>query len=191
MSVPKHRLMGVTVGAVMALLSLDSIERYRSMQSPSGWHRSDDVQLPNHERAWKIGNSAWRLGAGTTWLSEQSHKQVYIRPQMRPDSRVGITMSNHQAHPLWIWYDGQGLLTAEHKGETISCMGRIPPDTDVMAIELKQNPDGLMVSRGDVKMICPNPSDCGPRTMKSDCYRLDVIDRPMVSLCLHCGGCQA
>ncbi len=155
MKVPKHRLMGVIVGAVIALLSLDSIERYRATQSPSGWHRSDDVELPRHEHAWKIGNSAWRLGPGTTWTSEKSHEQAYIRPIMKPDSRVGITLSNHQAQPLWIWYDGQGLVTAKHKGETISCMGRIPPNTNVTAIELKRSADGLMVTRGDVKMICP------------------------------------
>ena len=34
-------------------------------------------------------------------------------------------------------------------------MGRIPADTEVKAIELKRSGDGLLVTRGDVKMICP------------------------------------
>ena len=155
MSVPKHRLFGVIAGAVVALLSLDAIEQYRATQSPSGWHRTDEKPLPAHPQAWRIANSAWRLGDGTSWLSEQPHKQMYIRPKMGSASRVGISMSNHQSKPLWIWADGQGSVTAEHAGEALSCMGRIAMDASIKPIELKLNSDGLLVTRGDTKMICP------------------------------------
>ena len=176
MSVPKHRLIGVIVGAVIALFSLDAIEAYRSTQSPSGWHRTDETPLPVHEQAWRIGNSAWRLGDGTTWLSEQAHKQMYIRPKMGPKSRVGITMSNHQSAPLWIWYDGKGTVTAKHQGEALSCMGRIPTDTAVKAIELKLNADGLLVTRGDTKMICPaDPSTAQPIRLRVEAEEVQLL----------------
>ena len=155
MNVPKHRLAAVVMGSVIALFSLDKVERYRANQSPSGWHRTDDASLPNPGPAWKIGNSSWRLGPKTTWMSEQSHKQAYIRPKMRPESRIGITLSNHEGEPLWIWFNGQGEVGAFHNEESISCMGKIPDNTDVKAIELKTNADGLLVSRGDFKMVCP------------------------------------
>ncbi len=155
MSVPKHRLAGVVVGSVLALFSLDAIEQYRATQSPSGWHRTDSQPLPRQAQAWKIGTSAWRLGPGTTWMSEKNHKQAYIRPQMGPQSRIGMTLSNHESEPLWIWFNAQGEVSAVHKEETIACMGKIPPNTDIKAIELNTNADGLLVTRGDFKMVCP------------------------------------
>lgn len=108
--------------------------------------------------AWRISNSAWRIGPDTTWLSETAHQQVYARPQLDKGAQLGMTLSEHQGKPLWIWLADDGQVAAMQDGAVVPCMGRISANTTVQAIELSLVRDGLTVKKGDAQMICPADS---------------------------------
>jgi len=161
MKPPKHRLIGAGVGAVLSMYTLDAIERYRATQTPSGWKRVSGDTLPVLPTAWRIGSSSWRVGPNTVWASHEPHKQVYVRAELSPNSKVGVSISSYEQEPLWIWLTADGSVSAVHREENISCMGKIATNPDIEAIELKVDPDGLMVTRGDNKMICTQDTDQG------------------------------
>ena len=168
----KRRLFMFVVGVVASMLTLDFIERKRSVRTPSGWNRVTGVALPLQAQSWNLSTSVWRVGPNTTWTSRSEHDQVYVRAKLQPTSKLGLSLSRHNAAPLWIWLDDEGRVSAVHEGKTISCMGKIPPDAKPAALELKLDADGLMVSRNDNKMICP--IDAGGRTLP----QLQVRDGP-------------
>ena len=137
------------------MLALDAIERKRAVGTPGGWDRVAGEALPTQPRAWNLGSSAWRVGPGTTWLSQQTHHQVYVRAELEAPSKIGLSLSSHTQQELWIWLDADGNISVERAGESIACMGKIAPNEKPMALELKTDPDGLMVTRDNSKMICP------------------------------------
>jgi len=155
MTPPRHRLIIALVGALVSLLTLEAIERTRATQTPSGWTRSAGEAVATTEPAWRIGNSAWRLGGDTTWSSDTPHEQLYMRPALSEDSQIGMTLSTHNGLPLWVWLAASGQVAAMQEGVVVPCMGRIQPNDDVEAIELSLEPDGLKVKRGNAQMICP------------------------------------
>ena len=157
----KRRLFLFIVGIVFSMLVLDLIERKRSIRTPSGWNRVTGPELPLPAQSWNLSTSVWRVGENTTWTSHTQHDQVYVRADLEPTSKVGLSVSRYNDAPLWIWLDEEGAVSAVHGGKTISCMGKIPSNAKPAALELKLDPDGLMVSRHNNKMICP--IDAGDR----------------------------
>jgi hypothetical protein len=155
---PRHRLISAILGALISLMTLEAIERYRSTQTPPGWTRVHGTALPVTEPVWRIGNSSWRMGANTTWTSTEANQQLYLRPVLSEGSQIGSTLSNHQGEPLWIWLAADGQVAAMQDGVVIPCMGRILQDATVQAIELSLDDDGLKVKKGSAQMICPADS---------------------------------
>jgi hypothetical protein len=139
-------------------MALESIERYRATQTPPGWTRSDGKALSVTEPVWRIGNSAWRLGPNTIWTSTEAHHQLYLRPILSEGAQIGMTLSNHQGAPLWVWTSADGQVAAMQQGVVVPCMGRILQDVSIGAIELKLEDDGLKVKKGTAQMICPTDS---------------------------------
>ena len=143
----------------MSLLALDTFERHRATHTPNGWSQEGERRQTVLPRAWRIGTSAWRVASGSRWTSEDKHKQAYVRPLLEPESTLGLSLSSQDGVPVWIWLDANGAVWAEKGGDEISCMGKIAKSPEVQAIELKVDPDGLMVTRGDHKMICARDNE--------------------------------
>ena len=155
MKPPKRRLFAFFLGIIVSSLTLDIIERQRAVRVPGGWERTEGEPLPAQPRTWNIGSSAWRVAPGTTWISQKPHDQVYVRAELQPPSRFGLTLSTYQQKPLWVWLDAEGNVSVLHAGEPITCMGKISPNPASVALEIRTDSDGLMVTRDNNKMICP------------------------------------
>jgi len=155
MKPPRHRLVAAILGAGLSLLSLEAIERYRATQPPPGWTRTGGAAVAMTPPAWRISNSAWRLGPGSTWSSDDAHQQLYVRADLEEGGQIGMTLSTHEDAPLWIWLAEDGRVAAMHNETVVPCMGRITQNSAIEAIELTLDKDGLKVKKGNTQMICP------------------------------------
>ena len=153
-----HRLIAVAAGLFVAPFVANELEQHRAMAAPPGWSSEATLTVPPLPTAWRVLNSVWRVAEGTTWVSDRTAQQLYVRTALPPGAKLKLSLQTTGDDGLWIHFHADQPAVAERSGNPIECMGSVTPPTTTAAIELQRKPDGVLIRWGDSTMICRDPA---------------------------------
>lgn len=149
-----HRLIAVAAGLLVAPFVANELEQRRATTAPPGWSSESTLAVPPLPTAWRVLNSVWRVAEGTTWVSDRTAQQLYVRTALPPSATLGLSLQTTEDDGLWIRFRADQPAVAERSGDPIECMGSVMPPAKTAAIELQRTPDGVLIRWGDSTMIC-------------------------------------
>ena len=175
MSVQPRRLAIAGLGLLVAPFVVNELEQMRAVQTASGWSRIAGEALPPLDGAWRVFNSRWRVSGGTEWESASS-TQVYARSTLPAGSTLGLSLAATETDGLWVWLKANEPVTATRSGAPVVCMGGIDSGNELTSIELRRQPDAVLLQWGEDTMICPDPTppDAGTLRLRVDGSSLSI-----------------
>jgi len=175
MSVQPRRMAIAGMGLLVAPFVVNELEQMRAVQAASGWNRTAGDALPPLDGAWRVFNSRWRVSAATEWESESS-SQVYLRSTLPAGATLAMSLAATDADGLWVWMKAQQPVVATRGSETVVCMGGIDSGVELTSIELRRQPNAVLLQWGEDTMICPdpNPPESGTLRLRVDGTPLSI-----------------
>jgi len=168
-----HRVIVATASLCGSFFALDQIEKTRATSTPPDWNRIDGQALHPQKGPPNIGTSVWRIGPNTVWQSATEAKQLYLRPKL--SGPIGISIAATKNEGLWVWLSPDRPSSATLNGTALDCMGQLNPPTTVQPIEVTKQKDGVLVSWGDERMVCPGDVTQGTPALRTGSDSIDLI----------------
>jgi len=158
MSLRIHRLVAAGLGLCAAPFVANEIEQRRAVMTPMGWTSKEPIAEKPLKDAWRIMNSRWRPATESTWISNESADQLYLRTDLPIGASIKLSLQANDSEGLWIRMASNAPVTAHRDGSPVACMGSVAPPEATAPIELQKQRDGILVRWSDSTMVCPDPS---------------------------------